>query len=87
MTAPVLVACSGAKSLLDIAATMEHLETLGIPVLGFRTSTLPLFYAAEGGPALGTRVESADAVHSRCPMARASSRAAPLSRNAAPYSP
>jgi pseudouridine-5'-phosphate glycosidase len=60
VTAPVLVACSGAKSLLDVPATLEYLETLGIPVLGFRTSTLPLFYSAEGGPTLASRVESAD---------------------------
>jgi pseudouridylate synthase len=56
---PVLVACSGAKSLLDIAATMEYLETLAIPVLGFRTDTLPLFYSAEGGPPVPQRVEDA----------------------------
>ena len=49
--------CSGVKSLLDVPATMELLETLGIPVLGYRTRTLPLFYSAEGGPALGVRVE------------------------------
>jgi pseudouridylate synthase len=54
---PVLVACSGAKSLLDVPATMEYLETLGIPVLGFRTDTLPLFYSAEGGPPVPQRVE------------------------------
>jgi pseudouridine-5'-phosphate glycosidase len=54
---PVLVACSGAKSLLDIPATMEYLETLGIPVLGFRTDTLPLFYSAEGGPPVPQRFE------------------------------
>jgi pseudouridylate synthase len=53
----VLVTCSGAKSLLDIPATTEHLETLGIPVLGFRTDTMPLFYEAEGGPPLTQRVE------------------------------
>jgi pseudouridine-5'-phosphate glycosidase len=47
---PVLVACSGVKSLLDVPATTEYLETLGIPVLGFRTDTLPLFYSATGGP-------------------------------------
>ena len=57
VTAPVLVACSGAKSLLDIPATVEHLETLGIPVLGYRTDTLPLFYEAEGGPAVTQRVD------------------------------
>jgi pseudouridine-5'-phosphate glycosidase len=50
VTSRVLVACSGAKSLLDVPATMEYLETLGIPVLGFRTQTLPLFYSAAGGP-------------------------------------
>ena len=57
VTAPVLVACSGAKSLLDIPATMEYLETLGIPVLGYRTDTLPLFYEAAGGPAVTQRVD------------------------------
>ena len=41
-----LVVCSGAKSFLDVAATMELLETLGVPVLGYRTDELPLFYAA-----------------------------------------
>jgi pseudouridylate synthase len=55
--AQVLIVSSGAKSLLDIAATMELLETLGVPVLGWRTDTLPLFYAATGGPAIPTRVD------------------------------
>src|SRR3989304_788451 len=45
-----LVVCSGVKSLLDVAATAELLETLGVPVLGFRTDTLPLFYAPHRGP-------------------------------------
>ena len=58
---PVLVTCSGAKSLLDIPATMEYLETLGIPVLGYRTDTLPLFYEADGGPAVPHRVDDAEA--------------------------
>jgi len=57
VSSPVLVACSGAKSLLDIPATMEHLETLGIPVLGYRTDTLPLFYEATGGPPVIQRVD------------------------------
>ena len=55
-----LVVSSGVKSLLDIPATVELLETLGIPVLGFRTDTLPLFYSAHGGPSVSARVESAD---------------------------
>lgn len=54
-----LIVSAGIKSLLDVAATMEVLETLGVPVLGFRTDTLPLFYAAAGGPAVPGRVESA----------------------------
>jgi len=57
---PALVVASGAKSILDVPATSELLETLGVPVLGFRTDTLPLFYAAEGGPPVSVRVESAD---------------------------
>jgi pseudouridine-5'-phosphate glycosidase len=57
--APVLVAASGVKSLLDVPATLELLETLGVPVLGWQTETLPLFYAAEGGPPLPASVATA----------------------------
>ena len=53
----VLVISSGVKSLLDVPATSELLETLGVPVLGWRTDALPLFYAAHGGPPVSTRVE------------------------------
>lgn len=56
----VLVVCSGAKSLLDVPATAELLETLGVPVVGWRTDELPLFYAAHGGPPVSARVESAE---------------------------
>ena len=56
----LLVVSSGVKSLLDVPATAEALETLGIPVLGYRTDTLPLFYAAEGGPPVSARVETAE---------------------------
>ena len=57
--AHVLVVSSGIKSLLDVPATAELLETLGVPVLGWRTDTLPLFYAAQGGPGVSARVDSA----------------------------
>jgi pseudouridine-5'-phosphate glycosidase len=57
---PALVVGSGAKSLLDVPATAEALETLGVPVLGYRTDELPLFYAAAGGPPVSARVESAE---------------------------
>jgi pseudouridylate synthase len=54
-----LVVSAGIKSLLAVAATIEVLETLGVPVLGFRTDELPLFYTAAGGPPVPARVESA----------------------------
>jgi pseudouridine-5'-phosphate glycosidase len=54
-----LVVSSGVKSLLDVPATAELLETLGVPVLGWRTDELPLFYAARGGPPVSARVETA----------------------------
>jgi len=56
----VLVVCSGAKSLLDVRATAEVLETTAVPVLGFRTDELPLFYSAGGGPPVSARVETAE---------------------------
>jgi pseudouridylate synthase len=55
-----LVVSSGVKSLLDVPATMELLESLSIPVVGFRTDELPLFYTASGGPPVPSRVESAE---------------------------
>jgi pseudouridine-5'-phosphate glycosidase len=55
-----LVVSAGIKSLLDVPATLELLESLGVPVLGFRTNELPLFYTAHGGPAVPGRVESPD---------------------------
>jgi pseudouridine-5'-phosphate glycosidase len=57
---PTVVVASGVKSLLDVPATAELLETLGIPVLGWRTDELPLFYNAQGGPPVSARVETID---------------------------
>lgn len=57
---PALVVSSGVKSLLDVPATAELLESLGVPVLGYRTDELPLFYSAGGGPPVSARVESAE---------------------------
>jgi pseudouridylate synthase len=53
-----LVVSAGVKSLLDVPATAELLESLGVPVLGFRVDTLPLFYGSQGGPRVSARVES-----------------------------
>jgi pseudouridine-5'-phosphate glycosidase len=55
---PALVVSAGVKSLLDVPATLELLESLGVPVLGYRADTLPLFYAAAGGPAVSARIDS-----------------------------
>jgi pseudouridine-5'-phosphate glycosidase len=55
-----LVVSSGAKSMLDVPATAEALETLGVPVLGWRTDELPLFYQAGGGASVSQRVQSAE---------------------------
>jgi len=56
---PMVVVCAGAKSILDLEATWERLETLGVTVIGYRTNTLPGFYAAETGIRLDTRVDEA----------------------------
>ena len=57
-----VVVSFGAKSILDVAATAELLETLGVPVLGWRTPTLPLFYSAAGGPAVSAVVTGSSEV-------------------------
>ncbi len=54
-----LVVCAGIKSFLDVTATVEVLESLGVPLLGFQTDELPLFYSARGGPPVPARVDSA----------------------------
>jgi pseudouridine-5'-phosphate glycosidase len=58
--ARTLVVSSGVKSLLDVTATVEVLEALGVPTLGFRTHELPRFYSALGGPPVSARVETAE---------------------------
>jgi len=54
---PVVVVCAGAKSILDLPATLELLETRRIPVIGYRTAELPAFYAAASGLPLAHRVD------------------------------
>lgn len=54
----VLVVASGVKSILDIAATLERLDSLGVPIVGFRTSNFPGFYRRDSGFVLDWRVES-----------------------------
>ena len=60
----VLVVCAGVKSILDVGATLERLETLGVGVLGYRTDRFPGFYLADSGHEIGWRVEWPDEVAS-----------------------
>jgi pseudouridine-5'-phosphate glycosidase len=46
---PVAVVCAGAKAILDLSLTLEYLETIGVPVIGFGTEELPAFYCRESG--------------------------------------
>lgn len=55
---PMLVVCAGAKSILDLPATLERLETLGVPVVGYRTRELPGFFTTGTGLTLDAVVES-----------------------------
>jgi pseudouridine-5'-phosphate glycosidase len=57
---PVCVVSSGPKAILDLAATAEALETLGIPTVGFQTAEMPAFFADTSGIALEHRVEDAE---------------------------
>ena len=54
----VLVVCAGAKAILDIPATVEYLETKGVPVVGYGTDEIPAFYYRESGVKVGTRLDS-----------------------------
>ena len=55
----VAVVCAGAKSILDLALTREYLETQGVPVLGFKTDTLPAFYTRESDQTVDYNMQSA----------------------------
>jgi pseudouridylate synthase len=59
---PVTVVSAGVKSILDIRATLERLETLGVTVLGYRTSRYPAFYVTDSGTDIDWRVESAEEI-------------------------
>jgi len=58
----MIVVCAGAKSILDLPATMERLETLGVPVVGYRTLDVPGFFTAETGLRLSVRADAADEI-------------------------
>jgi pseudouridylate synthase len=56
---PVVVVCAGAKLVLDLAKTLEQLETLGVPVVGYQTDELPAFYVRSSGLPVPHRVDDA----------------------------
>jgi pseudouridylate synthase len=58
---PIVVVCSGVKSILDTAATVERLETLGVTVLGYRTDRFPGFYLVDSGHPVPSRVDGPEA--------------------------
>jgi pseudouridylate synthase len=58
----MIVVCAGAKSILDLPATMERLETLGVPVVGYRTLEMPGFFTAETGLRLSVRADSPEEI-------------------------
>lgn len=55
---PMIVVCAGAKAILDLPATMEYLETMGIPVIGYQTDEFPAFYSRESGLKVSARLDS-----------------------------
>ncbi len=55
---PVAVVCAGAKSILDLRATLEMLETLGVPVVGYGTDDFPAFYSVTSGLKLTARIDT-----------------------------
>jgi pseudouridine-5'-phosphate glycosidase len=59
---PLAVVSAGAKAILDLAKTLELLETLGVPVVGYRTGVFPAFYSADSGLALEMRAESPEEI-------------------------
>jgi pseudouridine-5'-phosphate glycosidase len=57
---PMIVVCAGAKSILDLSATLERLETLGVTVVGYRTDELPGFFTRSTGLRLTARADTPD---------------------------
>ncbi|MBX7213377.1 MAG: pseudouridine-5'-phosphate glycosidase [Thermoflexales bacterium] len=59
---PVTVVCAGAKALLDLPLTFEHLETLGVPVIGYGTDEIPAFYSRRSGLRADARADTPEQV-------------------------
>ncbi len=59
---PMIVVCAGAKAILDLPATLEYLETMSVPVVGFQTDEFPAFYSRESGLKVSVRLDSPEEV-------------------------
>jgi pseudouridine-5'-phosphate glycosidase len=57
-TIPMIVVCAGAKAILDLPATLEYLETMSVPVIGYGTDEFPAFYSRESGLGVSLRLNS-----------------------------
>lgn len=59
---PMIVVCAGAKAILDLPATLEVLETKGVPVIGYQTDEFPAFYSSESGLPVSARMDSPEEI-------------------------
>ena len=59
---PTIVVCAGAKAILDLPATLEYLETMGVPVIGYKTDEFPAFYSRESGLGVSARLDSPEEI-------------------------
>jgi len=57
-TIPMIVVCAGAKAILDLPATLEYLETMGVPVVGYGTDEFPAFYSRESGLDVSVKIDT-----------------------------
>jgi pseudouridine-5'-phosphate glycosidase len=59
---PIIVVCAGAKAILDLPATLEYLETMSVPVIGYKTEEFPAFYSRESGLKVSLRLDTPQAI-------------------------
>lgn len=59
---PMIVVCAGAKAILDLPATLEYLETMSVPVIGYQTDHFPAFYSRESGLEVSARADSPEEI-------------------------
>lgn len=59
---PMIIVCAGAKAILDLPATLEYLETMSVPVVGYQTDEFPAFYSRESGLDVSVRLDSPEEI-------------------------